>query len=108
MKLRRRFGQDIKLNDPARPENSQKTAYLPEENELAEWFADSQNGLKTRQTFLLSCDAALPPSQSLMPVFPVPVGETSTTLLEKNSEMGLKDDLESGEAYEERFVMKLV
>ena len=62
-----------------------KTAYLPEENELAEWFSDRPEWLENMSDILLSCDAALPPSQSLMPVFPVPVGETSTSLLEKNS-----------------------
>ena len=93
----------FKLNDPARPENRQKAAYLPEENELAEWFSDRPEWLTNTSDILLSCDAALPPSQSLMPVFPVPAGETSTTLLEQNGMVGLQKRLgKVDKVYEER------
>ena len=92
-----------KLNDPARPKNRQKAAYIPEESELTEWFADKSEWLSNTSNILLSCDAALPPSQSLMPVFPVPAGETSPSLLEKNSMLGLQKRLgKVEEAYEDR------
>ncbi len=81
----------------------QKAAYVPEENELAKWFSDRPEWLTNTSDILLSCDAALPPSESLMPVFPVPDGETSTTLLEKNGMKGLQKRLgKVDEAYEER------
>ena len=79
-----------KLNDPARPHNRMKTAYLPEESELNEWFSDRLQWLSNMSDILLSCNAALPPTQSLMPVFPVPPEETSTSLLAKNSVAGLQ------------------
>jgi DNA polymerase-3 subunit alpha len=92
-----------KLNDPARPENKQKAAYILEESELANWFSDRPGWLTNTSDFLLSCSAALPPSRSLMPVFPVPAGETSTSLLAKNSEMGLQRRLgNTEEVYELR------
>ena len=92
-----------KLNDPARPENKKKTAYIPEESELADWYSDRPGWLINTSDFLLSCTAALPPSRSLMPVFPVPAGETSTSLLAKNSAIGLQKRLGSAEeAYELR------
>ncbi|NYF25168.1 DNA polymerase III subunit alpha [Sporosarcina sp. JAI121] len=79
-----------KLNDPARPVNSRVAAHLPEKSEITEWFSDKPEWLANISDILLSCDAALSPSQPLMPVFPVPHGETSTTLLAKNSEAGLQ------------------
>ena len=36
-----------KLNDPARPANNEQAAYVPEESELAEWFADRPQWLET-------------------------------------------------------------
>ncbi|MFJ7934858.1 DNA polymerase III subunit alpha [Sporosarcina sp. NPDC096371] len=79
-----------KLDDPARPANEYKDAYVPEESELDLWFEDRPEWLKNMSDILLSCDVSLPPSQSLMPVFPVPTGETATSLLEKNSVVGLQ------------------
>ncbi|QNK89733.1 DNA polymerase III subunit alpha [Sporosarcina sp. resist] len=93
----------FKLNDPARPENRHKAAYLPEEAELAEWFSDRPEWLTNTSSILLACDAELPPSQSLMPVFPVPAGETATSLLEQNGMTGLQKRLgKVDEAYEKR------
>ena len=46
-------------------------------------------GLKICRSILLSCTAKLPPSESLMPVFPVPDGESSVSLLEKHCIEGL-------------------
>ncbi|WP_318614229.1 DNA polymerase III subunit alpha [Sporosarcina sp. YIM B06819] len=79
-----------KLNDPARPVNNQLASHVPEEAELAEWFVDRPEWLKNMSDILLACDVSLPPSQSLMPVFPVPVGETASSLLGKNSMAGLQ------------------
>ena len=82
MKLRKRFGQDIKLNDPARPENNHKLHMCLKKMSLLNGFGQAE-WLENMSDILLSCNAALPPSQSLMPVFPVPEDETSTTLLRK-------------------------
>lgn len=92
-----------RLNDPARPANNEQAAYVPEESELAEWFADKSQWLENIAELLLSCDVSLPPSQTLMPVFPVPLDETATSLLEKNSLYGLQRRLGTvTEVYAER------
>ncbi len=92
-----------KLNDPARPVNRHKDAYLPKESELVDWFSDRLAWLGNMSDILLSCDVTLPPSQSLMPVFPLPTGETSTSLLEKNSTAGLQRRLgDVKESYRDR------
>ncbi len=92
-----------KLNDPARPANNEYAAYVPEESELAEWFADRPQWLENIAELLLSCDVSLPPSQMLMPVFPVPLDETATSLLEENSLIGLRRRIGTvTEAYAER------
>lgn len=79
-----------KLNDPAKPRNDFHAAYLPEEKELAQWFEDRPEWLENMTAMLLTCTASLPPTESLMPVYPVEEGETATTLLEKNSLAGLQ------------------
>ena len=97
-----------KLNDPMRPANRYKDAYLPEESELQDWFRDQPEWLENMAAMLLSCTASLPPSESLMPVFPVGEGETSTALLEKNSTVGLKSRVANlDERYQQRLRYEL-
>ncbi|MBE1554401.1 DNA polymerase III subunit alpha [Sporosarcina limicola] len=93
----------FKLNDPARPVSMVKDAYVPEESELGQWFSDKPEWLENIAKILLSCNATLPPSKTLMPLFPVPIGETATTLLEKNCVAGLQSRLGSiEESYQNR------
>ncbi|WP_203246660.1 DNA polymerase III subunit alpha [Sporosarcina beigongshangi] len=92
-----------KLNDSARPTVVQQAAYVPEKSELTEWFQDRPQWLENMSELLLACEVSLPASQSLMPVFPVPPGETATSLLNKNSFAGLQRRLTTvTEAYMER------
>ncbi|MFS0574868.1 DNA polymerase III subunit alpha [Sporosarcina sp. 179-K 3D1 HS] len=79
-----------KLNDPARPEMEVRDAYLPEKKQFQEWFADRREWLKNCADMLLSCNAGLPATKTMMPAFPVPEGETAVTLLERNCLAGLK------------------
>ncbi len=91
-----------------RPENRYKDAYLPEENEL-------QNGSRIRPEWLenMADDPLIhamqhcPQVESLMPVFPVPEGETSTSLLEKkwHDRIAKTTVANVDEAYEERLAL---
>ncbi|MCM3637150.1 DNA polymerase III subunit alpha [Sporosarcina luteola] len=78
-----------KLNDPARPKMQVYDAYVPEEQELLQWFSDRPEWIDNMAEIMLSCNAKLPPSRTLMPAFPVPEGHTSASLLKKNCEEGL-------------------
>ncbi|MCG7335503.1 DNA polymerase III subunit alpha [Sporosarcina sp. ACRSM] len=97
-----------KLNDPARPKNNDRAAYLPEESELLEWYADRPEWLENMTAMLLACTASLPPADSMMPIYPVNEGETSSALLERNSLSGLHKRVpEADEAYRERLAHEL-
>lgn len=78
-----------KLNDPSRSKMEIHDAYLPEEQELQQWFSDHPEWIETMADIMLSCNAELPPSRTLMPAFPVPEGHTSASWLKKNCEEGL-------------------
>ncbi|WHT47731.1 DNA polymerase III subunit alpha [Sporosarcina thermotolerans] len=78
-----------KLNDPSRPKIEVYDAFLPEEEQFQNWFSDQPEWLENMSGIMLSCNAELPPSQFQMPAFPVPVGETSATLLKEHCEEGL-------------------
>ena len=78
-----------KLNDPSRPKKEIYDAYLPEDDEWQDWFSDHPEWLTTMADIMLSCNAELPPSRSLMPAFPVPEGESSASLLGKHCKAGL-------------------
>lgn len=79
----------FKLNDPSRPKLEVYDAYLPEELEILEWFSDRPEWMKNMAEIMLSCNAKLPPSRTLMPAFPVPEGDTSASVLKKNCKNGL-------------------
>ncbi|MCZ2257985.1 DNA polymerase III subunit alpha [Sporosarcina sp. G11-34] len=97
-----------KLNDVGRLSNLHENAYVPEEVELTTWFTDKKEWLDNMSTLLLSCSAEIPPSESLMPVFPVPAGENSASLLKKHCLEGLVRRLDKpGDAYEERLHYEL-
>ncbi|WP_124069940.1 DNA polymerase III subunit alpha [Filibacter tadaridae] len=82
-----------KLNDPSRPKNIHNDAYVPEEQEIKEWFIGKHKWLENMADILLTCNADLPPNEQLMPIFPVPEGETAPSLLAKNCMVGLKKRL---------------
>ncbi|WP_342510672.1 DNA polymerase III subunit alpha [Sporosarcina sp. FSL K6-1522] len=92
-----------KLTDPARPKFQHQAAYIPEEQEIQMWFADRPEWLTNMAEMLLACNAAPPPSQLRMPIFPVPAGETAQSVLKRNSIAGLKQRLgHLPEAYMDR------
>lgn len=78
-----------KLNDPSRPELDIHDAYVPEEHELLQWFSDRVDWLENMADIMLSCNAELPPSQTLMPEFPLQDGVTAASLLSKHCEEGI-------------------
>lgn len=78
-----------KLNDPSRPKMEIYDAHLPDEQELRHWFSDHPEWIEAMAEIMLSCNAKLPPSRTLMPAFPVPEGHTAASLLKKNCEEGL-------------------
>ncbi|MEK3933903.1 DNA polymerase III subunit alpha [Sporosarcina sp. FSL W7-1349] len=82
-----------KLNDPARPGNEIRDAHLPEQEEFQQWFADRPDWLANCAQMLLSCKAGLPSTQTLMPEFPLPEGETAVSRLERNGMAGLEKRL---------------
>ncbi|WJY27972.1 DNA polymerase III subunit alpha [Sporosarcina trichiuri] len=97
-----------KLNDPARPVNLHKDAYIPEARELAEWFRGNEQWLQQAADLLLSCKVDLPEKQLLMPRFPVPVGDTAAELLGRLCREGLERKIRQiPEAYEERLRYEL-
>lgn len=97
-----------KLNDPSRPKIEVYDAFLPEEEQFQSWFSDRSEWLEKMSSIMLSCNAEMPPSHSQMPAFPVPIGETSATLLKKNCELGLAKRIGSITAtYHERMLYEL-
>jgi len=97
-----------KLSDPAKVESMHGNAYIPEEQELNEWFSDKSEWLSNMASILLSCTAEFPPGELLMPVFPVPEGESSAALLQKNCLRGLMNRMGKLDAdYEKRLKYEL-
>ncbi|WP_172794003.1 DNA polymerase III subunit alpha [Sporosarcina sp. HYO08] len=84
------------------------SAHLPTEDELSSWFSDRIEWLHQTANMILSCNAAIPPREVRMPKFPVPEGETSIAVLERNSMEGLNSRLgQVGEQYLERLRYEL-
>ncbi|MFD1927144.1 DNA polymerase III subunit alpha [Sporosarcina siberiensis] len=97
-----------KLNDPKENKSLYENAYLPEEQELNEWFVDKNEWLSNMSSVLLSCTAEFPPGETLMPVFPVPEGESTVALLQKNCLSGLTNRMgELDATYEKRLKYEL-
>lgn len=80
------------LNDPAR-EKPSSFGYVPEEDELKEWFHNRLDWLAATNALLTSCTAAFPPKEMLMPKFPVAPGETASERLQQNCLQGLHNRL---------------
>jgi len=64
-------------------------AYMPEEEELKQWFSDRLEWLDATSNLLLSCHAELPQVETLMPKFPILSGEHASSYLKKQCEKGL-------------------
>ncbi|MBD7907935.1 DNA polymerase III subunit alpha [Sporosarcina gallistercoris] len=100
--------EGYKLNDPARPANLYTDAYVPEQQELEQWFADKQHWLEKAAEVLLACNVRLPEKQLLMPKFPVGKNCSAAQLLEDHCRAGLQKRLsEISSAYEERLRYEL-
>ncbi|MBD7984283.1 exodeoxyribonuclease VII large subunit [Sporosarcina sp. Sa2YVA2] len=97
-----------KLNDPSRPQQDIYNAYVPEEEELQQWFSDRPQWLETMADMLISCTAELPPSRTLMPAFPLPQNTTAADLLKRHCEKGLKSRVSQfGDEYTNRLHYEL-
>lgn len=97
-----------KLGDVSESKSLYESAYMPDEAELNGWFAGKEQWLVNMSNLLLSCSAEIPPGESLMPVFPVPVGESTESLLKRNCTEGLIRRLgKIEEVYEERLAYEL-
>lgn len=81
----------FKLNDPVRPKLNVSHSYVPEEQTMAQWFSDCPHWLENMQDMLLSCNAELPPAETLMPAFPIEDGVPAIKLLKRNCERGLEN-----------------
>ncbi len=79
-----------KLNDPQKPPNRYRQAYLPEQNELLKWFRDVPQWLQTMEELLGSCHVELSKGPFQMPVFPVLDGQTPASLLAEKCLQGLQ------------------
>ncbi|WP_025783768.1 DNA polymerase III subunit alpha [Sporosarcina sp. D27] len=97
-----------KLNDPARPENLYIDAYVPEQQELEQWFVGKEHWLEKAVEMLLGCNVQLPEKHLLMPEFPVGEKMTAAQLLEIHCRKGLQKRLDQiSSAYEERLRYEL-
>ncbi len=83
--------EGYKLNDPARQVNMFENSYVPDEKELAAWFAGKEEWLQRTVDLLLSCTVQLPEKRLLMPSFPVHDGDTPAALLERRCRAGLQN-----------------
>ncbi|GKV66892.1 MULTISPECIES: DNA polymerase III subunit alpha [unclassified Sporosarcina] len=79
-----------KLNDPQKPPNRFRQAFLPEESELLEWFRDVPQWLHTMEELLRSCQVELSKGPFQMPVFPVGNAQTPASLLTEKCLHGLQ------------------
>ncbi len=82
-----------KLTDSLKEESNFKSAFLPEEDTLANWFSTKPEWLENTSTLLQMCNAIVPASDTLMPVFSLPIGQTAVVTLEEHCMSGLKKRL---------------
>ena len=98
----------FKLNDPARPENLYNDAYVPEQQELEQWFAGKEHWLEKAAEVLMACNVQLPEKHLLMPKFPVSENRSAAQLLESQCRKGLEKHFgQISNAYEKRLRTEL-
>ena len=78
-----------KLSERTSLQEEYKEAYLPEENELENWFSNRPIWLENSASLLASCTVVIKNESFLMPKFPVPQGENALTYFEKKCKAGL-------------------
>lgn len=78
-----------KMNDPKKPKNRFRHAYLPTEDVLDEWFADRLQWLQAMAALLESCEVEISKEPFQLPKFPVQTGQTPCDLLADNCRRGL-------------------
>ncbi|MHA6260661.1 DNA polymerase III subunit alpha [Sporosarcina sp. CAU 1771] len=97
-----------KLEDVSGVERAYEKAYIPEEAELKSWFEGKESWLLNMSNLLHSCTAEVPPSETLMPIFPVPEGENTDAILKRHCLEGLiKRNGKLEKAYEDRLSYEL-
>lgn len=78
-----------KLNEQKNKWDAYEFAYLPELNEIQEWFSDRPEWLEMIQSILSSCHVEMKPKNLIMPKYPLPHGENASTHLARKCEEGL-------------------
>ncbi|WP_153730653.1 DNA polymerase III subunit alpha [Sporosarcina obsidiansis] len=97
-----------KLNDPQKPPNRFRQAYLPEENELFDWFQDHPEWLQATEEMLGSCQVSFTKEAFQLPSFPVSEGQTPISLLAEKCRSGLQQRFQQlPVVYEERLRYEL-
>lgn len=97
-----------KLSDRVNHEGDYKTSYLPEEDELHQWFANRPEWLGNSASLLSSCTVELASGHFLMPKFPVPQGVETVTFLREKCAEGLLNRLGGIETvYEKRLAYEI-
>lgn len=79
-----------KLNDPQKPPNRFRQAYLPQAHELSEWFHDHPEWLQLTTEILSACQVNISNEDFQLPTFPVPVGRTAISVLTEKCQKGLQ------------------
>ncbi|ARK23760.1 hypothetical protein SporoP37_02975 [Sporosarcina sp. P37] len=97
-----------KLNDPQKPPNRYRQAYLPEREEFMNWFSDRPEWLKTTEAMMNACNVSIQKEDFLLPAFPMKDGQTSDSLLKEHCRLGMQQRFHVlPAAYEERLQYEL-
>ncbi|MBY0222359.1 DNA polymerase III subunit alpha [Sporosarcina aquimarina] len=79
-----------KLNDPQKPPNRFRQAYLPQAHELSEWFHDHPEWLLLTTEILSACQVNISNQDFQLPTFPIPAGRTAISVLTEKCQKGLQ------------------
>ena len=97
-----------KLDDKNKPPNRYRQAYLPQQEELLNWFDDHPDWLQTTEDIMNSCEVTIQKEDFLLPKFPVKEGQSPIALLESNCRQGLQQRFDSlANDYQQRLVYEL-
>lgn len=100
--------EGFKLNDPQKPQNRHRHAYLPEQQQLEDWYKDVPEWVELTEELLSSCHVEITKGELQLPAFPVCEGDTPPSVLRKKCLSGLQSrfaELPGG--YEERLDYEL-